>query len=465
MSHGNGKKREGVSVAVAVSIAVHVALAIGVAVWFDLDDLAPEPPERAEPEAPDKMKVKMVSDPEEERRAEKPAPRVRQPRPKTAEKKPEKKKNEEKKEREKEKLRDLNRKAVVQKTNEEAPEEADYVSEQANKTDEETRARETTDKFVESSQSAKEQEQKEESTEQSEVEEQKLGSKKLAARQRPRRRPPESVKEPPKPPKEAEPADEKSPEEQKEKSPERTTDAKETEAPGPEPAPRESQSDERAKVPRRSDDGEPTEPKKLPMPTIEDYNRIADSSGDARAEREYREKGAGSDMFRRIEESKGSVKAALENYISEVQPGNHTSVNAHADAASGYINRIHHKIHPRWGGGFLPRLDGRYGPSHPLSNPNLRATLELIIDGETGKLDTVNIVESSGQTVYDIEAVSIVQNVAPHPEPPDAIVSPDGKVYIHWNFWRGPRQCGTFGVSIYKVNREGERRKADRPSE
>ena len=403
MSHRNVKEREGVSVAVVLSLVVHVGLSIVIAIWFDLDGLDTRPPEQAEPEAPEELKVKVVSDPQPDRRAEKPPTKVRREEAKAELREPKKETQQEQEE--KEKLRELNRKAVVQETNEDRPEEADYVSEKANKTEEETRARETTDKFVESSQSAdKQKESADEPTDNKKVDEQKLGSRKFASRQQPRRRPPESVKQPPKPPEKAEPADEKAEPEAKEKRTDRTTDKKKTDRPGPEPAPTERESSERAKIPRRSD-GEPTKPRKLPMPTIEDYNRIADADGDARAERQHRQKGAGSDMFRRIEESKGSVKAALENYISEVKPGNHTSVNAHADAASGYINRIHHKIHPRWGGNFLPRLDARYGPSHPLSNPNLRATLELVIDGGSGKLDTVNIVESSGQTVYDIEEI------------------------------------------------------------
>ena len=64
------------------------------------------------------------------------------------EKKREVEKKEEKKEPEEFEKKDLNRKAVVQQTNEQVPEEAQYLSQEANKTDKETRARKTTTENV-----------------------------------------------------------------------------------------------------------------------------------------------------------------------------------------------------------------------------------------------------------------------------------------------------------------------------
>lgn len=431
-------RQKAVWVTLGLSCVIHVGLLLSLSGVLEPDDDAEMP--QAEPSPPKKLDVQMVpetEDPEVETKVERELA-VKKRRP-PEEKKPEPKKNEEEKKEEKEQpvREQYNRKAVVQETNEENPEKADFVSENANKVEKETRAKETTKEFVEQSKSSKkEPETKEKKSE--EEKEKMRGSKVVASRAEP-------------PPKPRRRHRQRKPTEREEQPDERRAEKPESEKG---PAPNDS---EKRKIPERPD-------KPLPMPSVSDYNRVFDSRVDERKRKRHAEKGPGNDMFRRIEESKGAARAALENYISEVQPGNHTAVNAHADAAATYINRIHSKIHPRWGGSYLPMLDAKYGGGHPLSNPRLNAVLELVIDGKTGELEKTTVVESSGVTSYDMEAVVIVQAVAPHPKPPSEIVSPDGKVYIHWNFWRDQRQCGTFGVSLYKVDRENPS-KGHRPPE
>lgn len=150
-----------------------------------------------------------------------------------------------------------------------------------------------------------------------------------------------------------------------------------------------------------------------------------------------------------------AMRGALENFISEVEVGNHTGVNAYSDAAATYMARIHRKIHTRWADGYLPYLDTRIPMGSPLRDPSLNTKVEMVINGVTGVVEKVNIVKSSGQTMYDAEAVVIAQTIGPHGEAPREVISPNGKVYIHWNFWRDSRQCGTFGASVFIVNKDG----------
>jgi hypothetical protein len=46
-------------------------------------------------------------------------------------------------------------------------------------------------------------------------------------------------------------------------------------------------------------------------------------------------------------------------------------------------------------------------------------------------------------------------------------VSPNGKIYVHWTFYRDGRQCGVFGASIYLMTTDAEgrvtREKTDMP--
>jgi TonB family protein len=307
------------------------------------------------------------------------------------------------------------RKTVEQETNEKQPEDARFRSDKANRVEEQTRARETTQQNVEPDR------EQGEAAEQEAEESQTPKQERAAAEQQKRK-------------------------ERQQRKEQRA----QSEVPQKRPEPRAEEGEK--EVPESQEKLE-----KLPMPTVSDYDELNEGSADREMARKEREKGAGHGMFERIEKSKGSLKASLENYITEVQPGNHTAVNATADAAASYISKIHRKIHPKWGGEYLPHLDVAYGPGHPLSDSDLNTVLEYVVDGDSGKLESVNVARSSGRVEFDAEAISVSKMVAPHPPAPPSVISPDGNVYLHWNFWRDQRQCGTFGVSIYKVDKEGSK--------
>ncbi|CAN0386235.1 unnamed protein product, partial [Laminaria digitata] len=190
------------------------------------------------------------------------------------------------------------------------------------------------------------------------------------------------------------------------------------------------------------------DPKRLfGPPSVTDYERVfgddqpnpkSDGSGKKRRR-----------MFTRHAEKQRALKGSLENMIPEIKPGNHTSVNAHRSVYAGYISSLHRRIHARWANQFLVMLDTQYPRSHPLQNPSLSTTLEFKIDARTGEFESIIPVQGSGELMFDAEAISVAWGIGPRPNPPPQIVSPDGKIYIHWTFWRDGRQCGVFGASIY----------------
>ncbi len=429
---------------VLVSAALHL-LGVGVVAsvpWFDGSDVSdveadeerkemsvklaqPREPEAALAESPtpereEQERKQAVPEAEEER--EKPEPTERQ-----------------------------NRKTVDQQNNEENPEKADYLASEANQTDEQTRARETT---TSRAQPAKEQSPNEREETTPEGGENPAA---MASRASPSERsgPEESSREPSEPSEAPEPPERARESDTSDEAVEEAESEREVDESGDVPTPDGESSESHSPSEETSEEQASEEmPKGPPMPTMGEYERMFGGEDAEREERADRETGGqggpGSDVFKNIEERQGRVKAALENYLTHIKPGNHTSVNAKRSVYASYINRIHRKIHANWGNEYLPRLDNRYGPGHPLSNADLRATLEIVVDGGSGEVEDVNIVESSGVTSYDAEAVMIAYDTGPHPEAPDEVVSPDGNVYLHWNFWRNQRQCGTFGVSVYK---------------
>ena len=70
----------------------------------------------------------------------------------------------------------------------------------------------------------------------------------------------------------------------------------------------------------------------------------------------------------------------------------------------------------------------------------------------------MRMVKSSGITEYDNEAIHVAWNSSPKVPIPDEMRSNNGKGYIHWTFWRDARQCGVFGVKVFKY--EGSKRDA-----
>jgi hypothetical protein len=58
----------------------------------------------------------------------------------------------------------------------------------------------------------------------------------------------------------------------------------------------------------------------------------------------------------------------------------------------------------------------------------------------------LGVTKASGVTAFDINALDSVHRAQPFGAPPREIVSPDGFVYFHWEFHRGPQACGTWNA-------------------
>jgi TonB family protein len=137
-------------------------------------------------------------------------------------------------------------------------------------------------------------------------------------------------------------------------------------------------------------------------------------------------------------------RASIENYNASVKPGNQTALNTARVPFAGYLNQIHSRLHPIFADSFLPSLDN-LPADHPLNQPTVRTNLEIVLDKDEGKIVKMGVTRSSGSTMFDVAALESVQNAAPFGKPPAIIVSPDGNVYLHWEFYRNPvYACSTY---------------------
>ncbi|RMG97255.1 MAG: TonB family protein, partial [Deltaproteobacteria bacterium] len=150
-------------------------------------------------------------------------------------------------------------------------------------------------------------------------------------------------------------------------------------------------------------------------------------------------------------------QSPLENMVPEVRPGNQTALRSRKHPFARYIATMHRAIHESWAWGFLDQLDMR-GNGHPLNRRELWTRLEIVLNAD-GTIAKVTTVRPSGNLVFDAAARETVWAVGPFPPPPRSIVSPNGKVYIHWAFHRDERACGTFGATPFILDGTG----GDRP--
>jgi TonB family protein len=112
---------------------------------------------------------------------------------------------------------------------------------------------------------------------------------------------------------------------------------------------------------------------------------------------------------------------------------------------------MHNRIHPIFADSFLESLDG-LPANHPLNDQHLVTRLEIVLTKD-GHLRKMGIVKTSGITAFDIAALDAVDRAQPFGPAPNAIVSPDGNVYLHWEFHRDEvYACSTMGARPFILN-------------
>ena len=178
--------------------------------------------------------------------------------------------------------------------------------------------------------------------------------------------------------------------------------------------------------------------------TAKDYEYLfgADAAAERRLAQTERSKKVG-----RFQQRIGRVQSSLENFIPEVKPGNQTALNTRAAPFAAYIARMHRSIHNLWGFGMLEEWDEK-SSSNPFNNPNLLTVLEMRLNPD-GTVDKVTVVKTSGYMPYDAAVIDVAFSAGPYPDPPREIRSKNGKIYLHWSFYRDARQCATSGVEPF----------------
>ena len=154
-------------------------------------------------------------------------------------------------------------------------------------------------------------------------------------------------------------------------------------------------------------------------------------------------------------------RTAIEGYVPFVRPENQLRLEGAIRPFAQYLNQVHARIHPIFADQVLASLDN-LPSSHPLNRPDLRVTLEIILESREGRIQRMGVTAVSGLIAFDVLALDSVYRAQPFGPPPQAIVSPDGFVYFHWEFHRGLEACGTFNTRPFLLRSASKTAQATR---
>jgi TonB family protein len=144
-------------------------------------------------------------------------------------------------------------------------------------------------------------------------------------------------------------------------------------------------------------------------------------------------------------------RAAIENYVPHVRPGNQTALNTARVPFANYLNHIHNRIHPVFADTFLSSLDS-LPKTHPMNRWDMSSHVEIVLNPADGRIVQMGITKTSGVTAFDIGALESVQRASPFGPAPSEVVSPNGNVYLHWEFHRNPYYaCSTYFARPYII--------------
>jgi TonB family protein len=141
-------------------------------------------------------------------------------------------------------------------------------------------------------------------------------------------------------------------------------------------------------------------------------------------------------------------RSSLEGYVPLITRDNQVPLGTAAPSFASYLAQMHKRVHPLFTERFLQSLDQRPA-SDPMNDANLYVTLEIVLEKTEGRVLYLGVVRPSGSEDFDVAALVSVYRAQPFGAPPSEIVSPDGNVYLHWEFHRGVEACGTANAHPY----------------
>jgi TonB family protein len=136
-----------------------------------------------------------------------------------------------------------------------------------------------------------------------------------------------------------------------------------------------------------------------------------------------------------------------QDYLKEVDDGDATALNSKKWNFASFFNRVKRAVADEW----HPELVYvQHDPNGNVYGVKDRVTVLRVHLLPDGKLAAWNVMQSSGVDFLDDEAIDAFKKAAPFPNPPKALVDPDGQ--IHFNFAFIFELSGHGSLKVYKYN-------------
>ncbi|APR76863.1 Hypothetical protein A7982_02210 [Minicystis rosea] len=149
-------------------------------------------------------------------------------------------------------------------------------------------------------------------------------------------------------------------------------------------------------------------------------------------------------------ENDARLRAEIVGLEARHRPG---IITVHDDARAAftpYLSVMHVRVHAPYAEEVLKMLDKV--PRGGRLREDLAASLEIVLAKDTGALLRTDVIRTSGFVGFDEAAVAAVRRAAPFGPVPDVLASPDGNVYLLWEFRRDPVDtCATRNAYFFSV--------------
>jgi TonB family protein len=133
------------------------------------------------------------------------------------------------------------------------------------------------------------------------------------------------------------------------------------------------------------------------------------------------------------------------DYLKDVDDGESTALNAKRFKHAAFFNRVKRAVAHEW---HPEVVYERHDPSGNVYGVKDRVTVLRLHLQPDGKLAAWSILQSSGVDFLDDEAIDAFRKAAPFPNPPKALVDPDGQ--IHFTFAFIFELSGRGSVKVFK---------------
>jgi hypothetical protein len=133
-----------------------------------------------------------------------------------------------------------------------------------------------------------------------------------------------------------------------------------------------------------------------------------------------------------------SSQALGDAFVPQVQRDNTVALDAVRVPFATYIVAIHGRFHDV----FQEELEAaRQAYPELRTAAHLATDVEVGVDRDEGRPVLLGVVKSSGSTVFDAVVLASWRRAGPLGPPPSAIVSPGGRVYVHWTLHTDPHDA------------------------